>query len=78
MKTTVEIDCAPGNPRPDFYFNHIWTVILKRDASTIPEPISKVFGNWEWKIEYTEEEQSQVADYIKSLYHQRKIRYGSW
>lgn len=77
IKTTIEIDCEPFAPRPDVYFRHIWEEILNRKDS-IPQPISKFFGNWTWDIEYTEEEQSKVADYIKDLYYHGNIRYGSW
>lgn len=77
MKTTVEIDCEPFAPRPNVYFEHIWKEILKR-TDPVPEPVSKFFGNWTWDVEYTEDEQSEVAEYIKDLYHKGNIRYGSW
>ena len=77
MKTTVEIDCEPFAPRPNVYFEHIWKEILKR-TDPVPEPVSKSFGNWTWDVEYTEDEQSEVAEYIKDLYHKGNIRYGSW
>lgn len=77
VQTTVEIDCAPGEPRPDLYFEHIWKNILKR-SEEVPQPVSKFFGNWTWEVRYTKDEQSKVAEYIKDLYHCGCIRYGSW
>lgn len=78
IHTTIEIDCEPFVPRPDVYFKHIWISILGREESSMPNAISKFFGCWTWEVEISEEQQSRIADYIKHIYNQGKIRYGSW
>jgi len=75
----IEIDCAPGTPRPDGYFK----VICEKLGIEYFAPASTFFGNWTWEIPELNEEQREiydsfVPDYIKGLHSSGKIRYGSW
>ena len=80
---TNEIDCPPGTPRPDSYFNVVIrnTGLSKNDF----ELVSKLFGNWVWKLK---PDQDLIDKFLKarpkfkqrltSLYDAGKIRYASW
>lgn len=81
MAYTIEIDCAPGNPRPDTYLP---TVL--EGTGIEPEKLTLVgqfFGNWTWEVpkeleaQY-EEARPTVENRISDLYYQGAIRYGSW
>lgn len=78
---TIEIDCAPGNPRPGDYLPFI---LEGTGVELDPEnPAMKLFGCWTWIIpESQESNYEQHRDLIKAriqeLYHSGKIRYGSW
>ena len=59
------IDCAPGAPRPDTYAIKIFEKVNQE----YKEPISKLFGGWEWSpIPMTEEEHEWLKEYLRSLY----------
>jgi len=76
LHTTIEIDCAPEAPRPDTYFQTICETILHKEYW---EPISKWFGNWTWEVTYeSKDQQDKVEQYIRKLYNDGCIRYGSW
>lgn len=79
MSKTIEIDCAPGAPRPDCYYK----VICEKLNIEYAEPISRFFGNWTWVLPDLTDEQVKLYDeivptYIKGLYEKGHIRYGSW
>jgi hypothetical protein len=79
MDKTIELDCAPGQVRPDA----LLVGVLAGTSLAPREPVSKFFGNWVFDY-------SDVADglwasikptlkeRITALYHQGRIRYGSW
>lgn len=70
------IDCEPLMPRPDVYYKEICKNILHTEPK---EPISKLFGEWIWKVDYDSEEQrNKVGEYLKSCYKSKLIRYGEW
>ena len=79
MSRTIDIDCAPGAIRPDAYYR----VICEKLGIEYQEPICKFFGNWTWQVpDLTEEQEKLYAElvptYIKGLYENGNIRYGSW
>ena len=75
IDSTIELDCPPLTPRPDTYFHDICEKFGLKES----DPISKCFGNWEWNVQYPDEEtKNKVAEYIKGLYYSGAIRYGSW
>ena len=62
----IEIDCAPGGTRPNTHFSNIVSKLeeLNKDNDKIVafakslqnlQHISARFGNWEWKIEFNDE-----------------------
>jgi len=78
---TIEIDCPPGPSRP----GDLLPGVIEGTGLIIKpqETVSRVFGNWTWKIpEDQEEVYKKVRDTIKeritSLYNKGLIRYGSW
>lgn len=75
---TIEIDCAPGTARPDSYIREVvaGTVL----ESKLTEPVSKVFGNWEWAFDIPDDEYPKelIKQRITALYNSGYIRYGSW
>lgn len=81
MTFTIELDCAPGYPRPD----DLLPGVLKDTGVTIDPQATSVrfFGNWEWIVPTSQEEAyAKARDTIKAritaLYHSGTIRYGSW
>lgn len=79
---TIELDCPPGNPRPD----DLLPSVLE-NTGLIPDDfqvISKLFGNWEFtlkdenKNQMYAEQRDTIGGRIKDLYQKRIIRYGSW
>ena len=78
---SIELDCAPGSPRPgDLLPDVIKGTALKLDANA---PDHAFFGCWTW---YIPEEQNAAYEAakatlelrIKRLYAAGAIRYGSW
>lgn len=79
MEQSIEIDCAPMTPRPDTYIKGI----LEGTGIEAGEPVSKLFGNWKWDFSHVSKEvwekaQPVIAQRIKTLHENGKIRYGSW
>lgn len=79
MEQSIELDCAPGYPRPG---DLIGEVIKGLDLPE-KETCSRVFGNWKWDYsEIAPEKWSEVRPFlkarIKALYDRGTIRYGSW
>ena len=81
MEYTIEIDCPPGNPRPDDLFPGVLegTGLLPEDFTLV----SKFFGNWTWLL-HEDKEKLYIAqrDIVKRrivvLHDSGVIRYGSW
>lgn len=76
---TIELDCAPGSPRPDAYIGKV----LEGTGIEVREPVSKLFGNWTWKFDDVSDEKwllhnDTFAERIKELHSRGCIRYGSW
>lgn len=80
MQWTIDLDCAPGSPRPgDLLPNVLKGLKIRKN----PEDTTvRLFGNWEWTFNTTEEKYKEVKPIIKeritALYNQGLIRYGSW
>lgn len=79
MEQTIEIDCAPGNPRPDAYI----TEVIAGTGLPEREPVSKFFGNWCW--DYSDIDpvkwgkiQPILQARLTALYNNKFIRYASW
>lgn len=83
MTHSIELDCAPGFPRPSAY---IMSVVKGTCLETITDPenpTSKFFGNWMWTYpnisnETWKEMEGLLKFRIVRLYQKGKIRYGSW
>lgn len=78
---TIELDCAPGMPRPDSLIGGV----VKGTAleGKLGETVSRVFGCWTWDFSSVSDEDWQAAQAvvkprIVALYQQNRIRYGSW
>lgn len=76
---TIELDCAPGTPRPDTYLPGI----LEGTGIPVREPVGKCFGNWTWDYrdiapEVWNAANLAIGERITNLYHRGRIRYGSW
>lgn len=70
------IDCAPGMPRPNVYYEDICEKILHIKPT---EPLSTFFGAWTWKVDYESEEQrKKVGEFLSKCYKANLIRYGEW
>ena len=79
MAYTIELDCAPGTPRPDALLPQV----LAGTGLELDEPVSTFFGNWTWAVPADQEEKylaakPVLAERIKALYNAGAIRYGSW
>lgn len=74
----IDLDCAPGTPRPDVYL----PAVLEGTGLPVREAKSKFFGNWTFY--YTDMPMEFVAakpvlkQRITDLYNRGCIRYGSW
>lgn len=78
MLQTIELDCAPGTPRPGQYIGGV----LEGTGLTAGEPTT-FFGNWCWSFDVPQEKwEAEIQPIIKpritALYHSGAIRYGSW
>lgn len=79
MAQQIELDCAPGTPRP----NTVLEDVLKGTGIPVKEPVSTVFGNWTFDYSDVPAETwnkhiDQIADRIREAYGAGRIRYGSW
>lgn len=78
---TIELDCPPGQLRPDA----LLPGILEGTGLSVDDfkNTSRSFGNWEYRI-YKDKDadylaaQKKIKIRIENLYHQGRIRYGSW
>ena len=77
---TIELDCAPGGPRPGDLIKGV--VEGTPIEPKLGETISRFFGNWTWAFDVSEEEwkeaQPALKERIIGLYNSGVIRYGSW
>lgn len=76
---TIELDCAPGTPRPGDLIGGV----LEGTGLEAGEPVSTFFGNWTWEFDVSQERwegevQPVIRPRIEELYHGGVIRYGSW
>lgn len=81
---SIELDCAPGNPRPGDLIDGVLadTGLTASDFETCPP----FFGNQVWVLRedagkdaiYTAQRNETLKPRIEALYHQGFIRYGSW
>jgi hypothetical protein len=78
---TIEIDCAPGNPRPDSYIKGVMENSgVEFDGR---EPIGKLFGQWTWDFsdisdDIWQKAQEVFAKRLTELYNFGAVRYASW
>ncbi len=78
-KHTIELDCAPGAPRPDTLLPGVIDGILSIEDF---HNTSRSFGNWVFQLNPIKNEiynanKETIASRVKSLYP-GSIRYGSW
>lgn len=76
---TIELDCAPGFPRPDDLIGGVieGTGLEKR------ETVSRIFGNFTW--DYSDVDPKEwnkikplLKERVSKLFNEGTIRYGSW
>lgn len=76
---TIELDCAPGWPRP----GDLLSEVIKDTGLEAREPVWTCFGNWKWDYSDVPAEQwasirLMLREHIIDLHKQGFIRYGSW
>lgn len=80
---TIELDCPPGNPRPD----QLFPGVLEGTGLKVTdfENVGRFFGNWTWALKERKgldkkylKARSQIQKHVEELYHAGWIRYGSW
>jgi hypothetical protein len=76
---TIELDCAPGNPRPGDLIDGV----IKDTGLPAREAVGKFFGNWTWDYSDISEEtwtiiRPVLKERVTHLYQSGVIRYGSW
>lgn len=79
MQQTIDLDCAPGSPRP----GDLIAGVIEGTGLPAREPVSKFFGNWTWNYNDQSEElwlkaRVILKKRITKLYNSGVIRYGSW
>lgn len=79
MEKTIELDCAPGNPRPGDLIDDV----VRGLGLNVGETVSMLFGNWKWRFDEVSDErwkeiQPTLKERITLLYNNGFIRYGSW
>jgi hypothetical protein len=78
-RQVIEIDCPPGNPRPDV----IYRSAIKNTGLIEKQPESKTFGCWTWNYDEVPADQwntlrKVIGTKLKLYYDAGTIRYGSW
>jgi hypothetical protein len=76
---TIELDCAPGWPRP----GDLIAGVIEGTGLEPRESVGRLFGNWTWDYSDIPAErwkavQPILKERITDLYHKGYIRYGSW
>lgn len=76
---SIELDCAPGNPRP----GDLIAGVIEGTGLPLKDTVMKLFGNWKWNYqEVSCEEWDKIQPIVKQritkLYESGIIRYGSW
>lgn len=79
MTKTIELDCAPGGPRPGDLIGEV----IKDTGLPLRERTSAFFGNWTWDYSDIPDDvwikaQETTKPRITALYNAGVIRYGSW
>jgi len=79
MEKSIELDCAPGSPRPGDLIGGV----IEGTGLPKKETVSRFFGNWMWTYnEIADEEWKRIQPIVKErvtdLYNRGLIRYGSW
>jgi len=78
---TIEIDCPPGEPRPDFFMD----TIIARSGLNIkcPETSHRCFGEWGWDFSHLDVTtwgvlKATAREYLTEAHNQGLIRYAGW
>lgn len=76
---TIEIDCPPGNPRPD----DLLPFVLEGTGIEVRETKNRLFGNFTWDYsditkDVWDKANPIIKERIQALYDKGIIRYGSW
>lgn len=88
MKTRtihIEIDCAPGTPRPNSYLGPALRMIDYNYGDTLPKYNNSFFGNWTWDLtdevpeDYSPNEHTNaLREYFVDLDEKGLTRYSTW
>ena len=76
---TIELDCAPGYPRPDDLIKGV----IEGTGLESRDDVSRIMGNFTWDYSDVSSEVWAKARLIlkkkiTELYNKGTIRYGSW
>lgn len=79
MAQIIELDCAPGNPRP----GQLIGGVIKDTGLPERNPVSMFFGCWSWEYNDTPSDKWEaikpiLIKRITALYQSGVIRYGGW
>ena len=76
---TIDIDCAPGFPRPGDLIGEV----IKDTGLPTRDTGRRLFGNWTWDYsdidpEIWKKANPVIAERLKKLYNTGRCRYCSW
>ncbi len=76
---TINLDCPPGNPRPDDLIDGV----LEGTGLVAGPTVLRFFGNYCWEFDVPDDKwkneiQPIIKPRIEALYHSGVIRYGDW
>ena len=76
---TIELDCAPGSPRPGDLIGSV----IKDTGLEERDTVGRFFGNWTWDYSDVPKDewkklQPTLKERVTALYNRGTIRYGSW
>lgn len=76
---TIEIGCPPGPPRP----HDLLPGVIEGTGLEVREPVSMVFGDWEWDYNDVDPEKWEkikpiLEERLIALYNAGVVRYCSW
>lgn len=71
----LEIDCSPTLRLQEKLSKSIFKDILHKEWRKADHMF---FGNWDWEITVTEEQQEKIKQFLTRVYEQNLVRYAGW